>query len=146
VGSPGTLMVSVTTKSAGGRYEPDNVGAIWIADGGSKFVKSLYVWGSRRRKELKTWISATSAAGSSSNLVDAVTAATMSGHGTRTASWNGTDVSKALVPDGSYKVCFELEDGSSQSQCVDFTKSRSPQNLMPGDSTSFTKRSIGYTP
>jgi hypothetical protein len=142
----GTLKVSVTTKSAGGRYAPDNVGAIWIADSGSKFIKSLYVWGSQRRRELSSWTSATSAAGLANNLVDAVTAATMTSHGVRSATWNGTNTSKALVPDGAYKVCFELRDGSGQSQCVDFSKSRNAQTLAPADTGPFTKRSLGYTP
>ena len=142
----GALTVAVTTRSAGGRYEPDNVGAIWIADSGSQFVKSLFVWGSQRRRELTTWTSATAAAGLANNLVDAVTAATMSGHGVRMGTWNGTDARRALVPDGAYKVCFELRDGSGQSQCVDFMKTRAPQRLSPADTTTFTSRSIGYTP
>ena len=139
-------MISVTTKAPGGRYQPDNVGAIWIADANTRFVKSLYVWGQQRRRELTRWTSATSAAGLSNNLVDAVTAATMKSHGPRTASWNGTDTSRALVADGAYKVCFELEDGAQQYQCVDFSKSRSAQTVMPADTTSFTARKITYTP
>jgi flagellar hook assembly protein FlgD len=82
----------------------------------------------------------------SNNLVDAVTAATMHSHGARTATWNGTNTSRALVADGAYKVCFELEDGSSQYQCVDFSKSRSAQTVMPSNTTSFTARTITYTP
>ena len=142
----GSLMISVTTKAPGGRYQPDNVGAIWIADANTKFVKSLYVWGQQRRNELRQWTSATSAAGMSNNLVDAVTAATMKSHGARTASWNGTNTSKALVADGAYKVCFEVEDGAQQYQCVDFTKSRSAQTVMPADTAGFTARKITYTP
>jgi len=142
----GMLTVTVTTKAAGGRYQPDNVGAIWIADGNTKFVKSLFVWGSQRRREIRTWVSATTAAGMASSVVDAVTAATYKSHGTRMATWNGTDTAKALVADGPYKVCFELEDGSSAYQCVDFTKGRSAQTLMPADNTSFTKRTISYVP
>ena len=142
----GSVMISVTTKAPGGRYQPDNVGAIWIADANTRFVKSLYVWGQQRRGELRQWASATSAAGMANNLVDAVTAATMKSHGARMASWNGTNTSKALVPDGAYKVCFELEDGAQQYQCVDFSKSRSAQTLMPADTAGFTARKITYTP
>ena len=142
----GSLMISVTTKAPGGRYQPDNVGAIWIADANTKFVKSLYVWGQQRRNELRQWTSATSAAGMSNNLVDAVTAATMRSHGARTASWNGTNTSKALVADGAYKVCFEVEDGAQQYQCVDFSKSRSAQTVMPADTAGFTARKLTYTP
>jgi hypothetical protein len=146
-GMTGTLKVSVTTKAAGGQYQPRNVGAIWIADSGNKFVKSLYVWAQQRRSYLKNWGSATSAAGKSNNVVDAVTSATIGSHGTRTAMWNGTDTNKALVPDGAYKVCFELCDGGSpQYQCVDFNKSRTAQTLSPANTSSFTSRSIGYTP
>jgi len=142
----GSLMISVTTKAPGGRYQPDNVGAIWIADANTKFVKSLYVWGQQRRNELRQWTSATSAAGLSNNLVDAVTAATMKSHGTRTANWNGTNTSRALVADGGYKVCFEVEDGAQQYQCVDFSKSRSAQTVMPADTAGFTARKLTYTP
>jgi hypothetical protein len=142
----GTVMISVTTKAPGGRYQPDNVGAIWIADSSTRFVKSLYVWGTQRRGELTRWTSATSAAGLSNNLVDAVTAATMRSHGLRTATWNGTDTKKALVADGAYKVCFEVEDGAQQYQCVDFTKSRSAQTVTPADTAGFTMRKIAYTP
>jgi hypothetical protein len=142
----GSVMISVTTKAPGGRYQPDNVGAIWIADANTRFVKSLYVWGQQRRNELRQWTSATSAAGLSNNLVDAVTAATMRSHGARTASWNGTNTSRALVADGAYKVCFELEDGASQYQCVDFSKSRAAQTVMPADTAGFSARKIAYTP
>jgi hypothetical protein len=142
----GSLMISVTTKAPGGRYQPDNVGAIWIADASTRFVKSLYVWGSQRRRELTRWTSATSTAGLANNLVDAVTAATMKSHGTRMATWNGTDTNKAQVADGAYKVCFELEDGAQQYQCVDFSKSRSAQTLMPADTAGFSARKITYTP
>ncbi len=146
-GIPGTLKVTVTTKAAGGQYAPRNVGAIWIADSGNKFVKSLYVWAQRRRSYLSHWGSATSAAGLSANVVDAVTAATLSNHGVRTATWNGTNASKVAVPDGAYKVCFELCDGGTVPyQCVDFNKSRTAQNLTPPDTANFTMRSIGYTP
>lgn len=142
----GSLKVAVTTKAAGGRYQPDNVGAIWIADADTKFVKSLYVWAAQRRRNLTRWVSATTAAGLANNLVDATTGATQRAHGVRNATWNGTDAAKMPVPDGAYKVCFELADGSSAYQCVDFMKTRAPQTLMPADNTSFTQRKIEYTP
>jgi hypothetical protein len=142
----GTLMVSVTTRAAGGQYQPDNVGAIWIADANTRFVKSLYVWGQQRRRNLTRWTSATSSAGLANNVVDATTGATMRSHGLRMASWNGTDSNRALVPDGAYKVCFELADGASQYECINFNKSRSPQTVMPANTTSFTSRTIGYAP
>jgi flagellar hook assembly protein FlgD len=70
----------------------------------------------------------------------------MKSHGARTASWNGTNTSRAPVADGGYKVCFEVEDGAQQYQCVDFSKSRSAQTLMPADTGGFTARKLTYTP
>lgn len=141
-----TLTVTVTTRTAGGRYSPDNVGAIWIADASGRFVKSLNVWAAQRRRDLATWSAATAAAGKANNVVDAITAATLQNYGVRMGTWNGTNTSKVLVPDGPYRVCFELRDGSGQNNCVDFLKSRNAQTLMPADTTSFTKRVIGYAP
>jgi hypothetical protein len=150
VGATCHLDVSVTTKDTGrGAYAPRNVGAIWIETSGGKFVKSLYVWAAKRIDHLGTWNASTSAAGLSRNRVDAVTAATLSNHGTRTASWNCTDVNKQLVATGDYRVCFDLNDtnSSSKSNCVPITIGKTAQTLMPTDALpSFTARSLRFTP
>lgn len=142
-GGGGSLSVSVTTATANGRYAPRNVGAIWITDGGGKFVKTLTEWGSRRRQYLTKWLAA-----SGGNTVDAVTSATINSHGTRTGTWNGTNASRAAVADGAYKVCFELTeyDGTGPSDCVAFTKGRMAFTDKPADVTNFKNRSLVYTP
>src|SRR5689334_10017683 len=56
-----SLAVSVTTVSAGGRYSPRNIGAIWISDGSDRFIKTLAIWADKRSKYLKRWNEATTA-------------------------------------------------------------------------------------
>lgn len=138
----------MTTAEAGGRYAPDNVGAIWITDGGGRFVKTLNVWAKRRRKYLERWIADTSAAGLRQNLVDAVSTASRSGHGTHLARWNCTDASRNVVPDGSYHVCFELTDDNRAGpvDCVRFDKGSTPSTVTPPDLPTFTRRTIELTP
>lgn len=142
-GGGGTLVVTVTTATANGRYAPRNIGAIWITDGGGKFVKTLTEWGSRRRQYLSKWLAA-----SGGNTVDAITSATINSHGTRTGTWNGTNASRAAVADGAYRVCFEMTeyDGAGPSDCVSFSKGRMPATDKPADATNFKNRSLVYTP
>jgi hypothetical protein len=150
VGATCHLDVSVTTKDTGrGSYAPRNVGAIWIETSAGKFIKSLNVWAAKRIDHLGRWNSSTTAAGLSRNRVDAVTAATMSGHGTRTGSWNCTDTNKQLVSNGAYQVCFDLNDtnSSSKSDCVPITIGKTATTVMPADALpSFTARSLRFTP
>ena len=142
------LKVTVTTRTLNRSYAPRNVGAIWIADQTGKFVKSLNVWGNRRLAELDRWVAATRAAAVPNNRVDAVTAATMANHGTRTGTWNCTDVNRAAVPDGSYQVCFEMNEtnNASEYECVAFNKLAAPQTVAPPDAPAFRARMIEYSP
>jgi hypothetical protein len=142
------LKVSVLTRTTNTAYAPRNVGAIWIVDGAGKFVKSLNVWGNRRLSHLNNWAASTRAAGVPNNRVDAVTAATLSNHGVRSGTWNCTGANASLVPDGPYKVCFELNEsnGTPADDCVSFNKSSQGQSLRPADVSSFTMRMIAYLP
>lgn len=143
-----TLSVSVTTSSAGGKYAPRNIGAIWISDGSGRFVKSLYVWAGQRAKYLRKWNEVTSAASLPASRVDAISSATLGSHGVRSATWKCTDTTGKLVVDGSYQVCFELTDfdGQGPSDCVAFTKGSAPFSVTPADTASFGKRRLDFTP
>lgn len=143
-----SLAVTVTTTSAGGRYAPRNVGAIWISDGSDRFIKTLAVWADKRAKYLKRWNEATAAAGTPASRVDAVSSATRTSHGVRTAAWSCTNTAAMPVPDGAYKVCFELTDydGPGPNSCVAFTKGPAPLTLTPPDSPSFTARRLELVP
>ncbi|MHB9140443.1 MAG: DUF2271 domain-containing protein [Paludibacter sp.] len=137
----GTLTISTLTSAAGGGYKPKNIVAIWIRTSSGTFVKSLLVLAATRKNDLTTWYS-----NSASNVTDATTGATQSGHTTRTATWNGTNTSKVLVPNGDYKVCMELADGSRNYHEFTFTKGPTAVNLSPTAVTSFSNISIVWTP
>jgi hypothetical protein len=143
------LDVVVTTHSGGGNHAPKNVDAIWIQDAGGKFVKSLYVMARNEIQHLNAWNTSTTAAGLSRNRVDAVTGASLSGYGTRMASWNCTDVNQKAVAAGGYQVCFDLNDGNGTDKhtCDNITFGKTATTLMPPDALPcFTGRVLTYTP
>lgn len=100
--------VSVTTLAVGGRYQPRNVGAIWIEDVDGHFVRTLEQWGMRRRRYLTTFL-----ASSAGNLVDAITGATLRSHGTHTLEWDLRDAGRCPVGRGDYRLDVEITDRNS---------------------------------
>jgi hypothetical protein len=142
-----SLAVSVTTKTTNGKYAPDNIGAIWVADAGDKFIKTLRVWAVRRQKHLDRWTAVTAAAGAPSSKVDAISSATLPNHGVRTATWSCTNLAGARVPDGSYRVCFELTESNTAGplDCVPITLGPAPFLIKPADVSIFTQRSLELT-
>ena len=137
------LNIAVTTSAAGGQYAPKNVLAIWIVDNAGKFIKSLTVNAAERKNDLTRWNSS-----SLGSTVDATTSATRSGHGTIYATWNGTDTSKKVVADGTYKVCMELsdKDGSGNYSTFTFVKGATAQTQTPANVASFTDISLNWLP
>jgi hypothetical protein len=133
------LSFSVTTTTLRGRYSPRNIYAIWVTDAQGKFIKTLAKFAFIRARYLSGWNAA-----SGGNVVDAVTGATMSNHGTRLATWNFTDVAKKPVPDGDYKVVVEMTDAdkTGASASIPFTKGAEPVKLMPADQGSFLEMSL----
>jgi len=133
------LSFSVSTATLRGRYSPRNIYAIWVADAQGKFVKTLAKFASIRARYLTGWNAA-----SGGNVVDAVTGATQSAHGTRSVTWNLTDVSKKPVPDGDYKIVVELTDAdkTGASTSIPFTKGPAPVKLTPPDQANFLKMSL----
>ena len=144
VATSGTLTVSVTTSSAGGKYFPEHVMAIWIEDGSGKFVKTLLAYADKRKGYLTNW----KKVNSTYNTVDAVTGATKTSHTTRTCTWNGTNVSKAQVTDGNYVLKMELTDKDATGNVGSFTfaKGTSEVTLNPTSIPSFSNISIKWTP
>lgn len=137
--APSKLSFSVTTVSPNGRYSPRNIYAIWVVDAQDKFVKTLAKFARTRQVYLTGW---NRAAGG--NVVDAVTGATMSNHGTRSVTWDLTNASKQPVPDGDYKIVLELtdKDGTGPTTSVSFTKGPSGVRLNPPNASSFTQMSL----
>jgi hypothetical protein len=106
------------------------------------------VWARTRIRYLTLWNSTTSAAGLGGNTVDAVTGATLSSHQTHKVTWNCTDAARNMVPDGAYRVYFEMTDrsGTGPNTFVNFTKGPMPFNSMPPDQKNFTNTSLVFTP
>jgi hypothetical protein len=144
----GTLSVTTTTSTAGGNYAPRNILAIWIEDEQGNWVKTLMAYAASRITHLNTWEVSTSAAGSTFNVVDAITGATKSSHAIRTCSWNGTDLNGNIVPDGTYTLRMELTDrnGTGNFSSFNFIKGANPLNLTPSNVPSFSSISIVWEP
>ena len=150
-GQPGSatcsLDVTVTTAPHGGRYTPRNVGAIWIADDGGAYVKSLDVWGNRRLSHVEAWNAATNAAGVPQDRVDAVTGATAPSHRTHAVSWDCTNYAGELVPDGSYRVYFEVTEANAAgpNHFETFEKGAEPVSLQ-ASVTNFEGIALSFQP
>jgi len=146
--TPGTLTVTTTTSTAGGNFAPKNIVAIWIEDDQGNFVKTLLAYAQTRKTHLNTWEANTTAAGSPFNVVDAITGATRSSHGTRTCTWNGTDVDGNIVADGTYHVWMELTDKNSTGNFSSFSfeKDTVDVDLTPLNVPSFSAISIVWDP
>lgn len=144
----GTLTVTATTSTAGGNYSPKNIVAIWIEDGQGDFVKTLLAYAQTRKTHLNTWEASTTAAGSAFNVVDAITGATKSSHGTRTCTWNAKDVNQNIVNDGTFTVWMELTDknGTGNFSSFEFVKGTEPVSLTPSNVPSFAGISIVWEP
>ena len=148
-GSDGScsLSVSVTTTAPGGRYQPRNVGAIWISDDAGVFIKSLDVWGNRRLSHVTAWNAATRAAGVAGNKVDAVSSATLTAHRTHNVTWNCEDYNSQVVPDGTYRVYFEVTDSnnSGPNHFETFTKGPTAGTAQ-ASATNFNGIVLTFTP
>lgn len=143
----GTLSVSVSTKSTGGDYSPKNVMAVWIENNQGKFIKTLLVYGDKRKTHLNVWESSTSLAGSTFNSVDAITGATQANHRLRNCSWDGTDFNRMNVPDGDYKLRIELTDKNETGNVASLSFTKGPNSFKQNFSNTagFSTVSLNWT-
>ncbi|MCK9163193.1 MAG: DUF2271 domain-containing protein [Bacteroidales bacterium] len=144
----GTLSISVKTVTNNGQYNPKNILAIWVEDASTNsFVKTrlLRSQNTTYRKYLTKFKAATN---STYNVVDAQTGATYPSHSTRTATWDGTDISGNVVLDGDYKVCIEYTESNGTGPFVSFVFNKSDQviTLSPANTSYFQDISIVWTP
>jgi hypothetical protein len=136
---PTMLAFDVTTSAAGGRYQPRNIGAIWIENSSGKLVKSLEVWAGIRRRYLTRY-----AAALSGSAVDVTASATLSSHRAHHATWNMKDKSGAAASPGRYTLVMELTDADTtgRSNTVEFDTSAGPLSLMPASAASFSSMQL----
>ena len=141
-----SAKLSLTTKPTGKKYSPKHVIAIWVTDSKGKFVKTLEVYGKKRRKYLKVWT-----ANSKENTVDAVTGATLKKHQTHTVTWDCRDAKGKLVADGEYLIHVEFTEENKQgprtpAKHIQFKKGETAVSLTPKDLSNFVKIKLDYTP
>jgi hypothetical protein len=140
-----TFTVNLTSHSAG--YGLKHVSAIWVENASMAFVKTRYVKASGHTlsSHLPVW-----KANSGANVVDATTGATLTSYSPITATWNATNVSATLVPDGAYRVLVEFtwDDGSANhdTTSVSFTKGPASVHLTPVDKANFTGMVLDWAP
>jgi hypothetical protein len=129
-----TLSFDVTTSPVGYRYQPKNIGAIWVQDKNGKLVKSLEVWAGIRRRWLTRYQS--QLAGAS---VDVVASATLSNHRAHHVTWNLKDKSGAAAPPGQYTLMMELTDGdqTGRANSIPFDTSAGASTQTPANAPSF---------
>ena len=130
-----SLTFEVTTAIIGGKYKPKNVGAIWIADGSGKLVKTLEVWAATRMRYLTEYNKAR--AGSS---VDVSARATLPSHRVHRVTWELKDRSGAAVPARKYQLFLELTDtdATGKTTRIDIDLSGEPATQHPPDAAGFT--------
>ena len=145
----GTLTFKVTTVAAGSLSGAHDQ-AIWITNSttnsAAAFVKTLLGYNNAGgdKSHLAKWLVA---AGSTPNVVDAVTQATQSAYGQITGTWNGTNISRTLVADGNYTIWCEVTDnGTEVSSSWTFAKGPTAVTTTGTATTNLTNVSIAWVP
>ncbi len=139
----GTMSFTTNIVCPNGNWTTKHVAAIWITDSLNNFVKTRLVnalFSKGNWDHLASWT-----AKSGSSLVDAVSGATLANYLTPlTTSWNATDLSGNVVPDGTYKVWVEFAWTSSGNGVdtvfsVPFRKATSTVNYNPTTNNSHVR-------
>lgn len=137
---PASVSFSVTTMPLGGKYQPKNIGAIWIETRSGEFVKTLELWAKTRRRYLTKFNKAVGTTGT----VDVTASATLPTHKMHGVLWNHADRSSVSRDPGPYRLCVEVTDASAtgQNYCIDFDSSAGTQTLTPADQAYFKALSL----
>ena len=152
-----SLTLEFTTKAYGGKWGPVNVGAVWIADASGKWVHTLEMWcGWQNTRHLMPYNSAGGPDYSTGLFpgtytlgtappADVIASATLQRHKThKGASWNFEDGRGTEVPDGMYKLMFEVteQEDAGKTYEVPFTKGDPPGPIMAPGTAVFTDLNV----
>jgi hypothetical protein len=140
---PTMVTLDFMTANQGGRYQPRNVGAVWIQDSAGKWIKNMEVWAFIRLRHLTKFLSVDP----TGSRVDAVSQATLRTHGMHHSMWNLKNAAGMEVPDGDYSVfieCTEDEVRAGQVAEIKFTKGPMPQTVMPPDTQAYKSIKLVY--
>ena len=133
-----------------------NVMAVWIQTSTGTFVKTRvrYV-GTGTKDHLPAWAVnsgglASNATAAACNVVGATTGATLTSFGTRTITWDGTDASGNMVPDGTYKITIQStwdhSSGNTVTTSYTFVKGPNSDIQTPASDANFTNISLQWIP
>jgi hypothetical protein len=139
---PTGVTLDFTTLAQGGRYQPQNIGVVWVQNSSGALVTTLEVWAGIRAIYLSQWLSINFFG----DRADAVSSATLRMHKSHQAMWNLKDSTGAFVPDGEYTLFIEVtdKDAPGANTSVKFTKGPKPQTVMPPDAQFFHDITLKY--
>jgi hypothetical protein len=152
----GTLTLAFSQTPHTSYQGTKNVMAVWIESSTGTFVKTrarnagggtsdhLAVWA------VKSGGSAGNCMSANCNVLGATTGATLSNFGTRNFSWDGTDASGNVVPDGTYKIIVESTwnhgSAATTTRSYTFVKGAAADVQTPTADANFTGISLAWNP
>ena len=142
-GVPTMLTLDFTSVDQNGKYAPKNIGAVWITDGGGRFIRTIEFWAFIRA----VYLSKFGAAGAGFAPVDAISSATLPNHIAHHRMWNLADAAGATVPDGAYTITIEVTDQETQPGAwmqIPFMKGPTGQIITPPDEMYFKSIKVTY--
>jgi hypothetical protein len=142
----GTLNFTINPVSHSGNYGAKHLVAIWLENSSGTFIKTKLKRANGDLDHLATWTTK-----SAKSVVDAVTGSTLTSYTPIAVTWNGTNVSNAVVADGDYKIWLEMawDDSKTTGKTVSsytFTKGAAAIHLTPANTSLFTSVMIDWVP
>ncbi len=152
----GTMTFKFTPTSHTGYSGTRNVLAIWIQTSSGTFVKTRSRnAGSGTNDHLPTWAvnsggPSTNCLSASCNMIGATSGATLSTFTTKNITWDGTDVTGAVVADGTYKITVQStwNHGGTGTTTRSFTFVKGPNSDVqaPANDANFTNMTLYWNP
>ena len=152
----GTLTLAFSQTPHTSYQGTKNVMAVWIESSTGTFVKTrarnagggtsdhLAVWA------VKAGGSAGNCMAANCNVLGATTGATLSNYGNRNFSWDGTDASGNVVPDGTYKIKVESTwnhgSAATTTRTYTFVKGAAQDVQTPASDANFTNITLAWNP
>jgi hypothetical protein len=152
----GTLTLAFSQTPHTSYQGTKNVMAVWIESSTGTFVKTrarnagggtsdhLAVWA------VKAGGSAGNCMAANCNVLGATTGATLSNFGNRNFSWDGTDASGNVVPDGTYKIIVDSTwnhgSAATTTRTYTFVKGAAQDVQTPASDANFTNISLAWNP
>ena len=152
----GTLTLAFSQTPHTSYQQTKNVMAVWIESSTGTFVKTrarnagggtsdhLAVWA------VKAGGSAGNCMAANCNVLGATTGATLTNFGNRSFSWDGTDASGNVVPDGTYKITVESTwnhgSAATTTRSYSFVKGAAQDLQTPASDANFTNITLAWNP